>query len=100
MAFVVSLVIAILCDVDLRIGEGWARRVSERMLCGAVMAIAIFVFTHLIGIRSATEGQAPHWFPLAFSFSLGFASSLVAPHLYRQARSENIGFQDQAPALA
>jgi hypothetical protein len=90
MAFGVSLVIAVICDVDLKLGEGWARHVTEGMLCGAAMVVDIFICTQLLDIASATKGQAPYWFPFVFSFSLGFTSGFFAPSLYRRARGERI----------
>ena len=90
MAFVVSLTIGILCDVDLHLGDGWSRRVSEGLLCGLAMALAIYVVTEpqLLGIAPSTQGRAPVWFPLVFAFSLGFIWGFIAPHLYRNARRD------------
>ena len=89
MAFAISLSIAIISDTDLNFGGGWLRRVTEGMLCGAVMVVGIFICTHLLEITSATKGQAPSWFPFFFSFSLGFASGFFAPAIYRRARGED-----------
>ena len=88
MAFASSLSIAILCDVDLGLGRGLVRRVTEGLLCGVAMMIAIFICIHLLAIPPATKGQVPSWFPAVFSFSLGFASGFFAPYLYRRAREE------------
>jgi hypothetical protein len=88
MAFAISLSIAVICDIDLDFGGGWLRRITEGMLCGAVMVVGIFICTHLLEITPATKGQAPSWFPFFFSFSLGFVSGFVAPTIYRQARGE------------
>jgi len=86
--FAISLAIAIVCDVDLRMGRGWTLRLTEGMLCGAATLFALFICTHLLDIRSATAVQTPVWFPYIFSFSLGFVGGLVAPHLYRGYRGE------------
>jgi hypothetical protein len=88
MAFASCLTIAILCDVDLGLGRGWARRVTEGLLSGLAMVFAVFVCLHLLAIPSAMRGQAPTWFPAVFAFSLGFASGFFAPYLYRRARDE------------
>lgn len=88
MAIASSLSIAILCDVDLGLGRGLVRRVTEGLLCGVAMMIAIFICIHLLAIPPATKGQVPSWFPAVFSFSLGFASGFFAPYLYRRAREE------------
>jgi hypothetical protein len=84
--FTLCLAIAILCDVDLRLGSGWLRRISEGMLCGATMITTIFVCLQMLDISSATAGQTAAWFPFVFSFSIGFVCGFVAPHLYRQNR--------------
>ena len=86
--FTLSLVIAIICDIDLRLGYGWLRRVSEGMLCGATMAASIFVCLQLLDITSATKGNAGPWFPFVFSFSIGFVSGFFAPYLYRRTRND------------
>ncbi len=86
--FAISLAIAIICDVDLRMRRGWTLRLTEGMLCGAATLFALFICTHLLDIRSATAAQTPVWFPYIFSFSLGFVGGLVAPHLYRGYRGE------------
>ena len=56
MAFASCLSIAILCDVDLGLGQGWARRVTEVLLSSVAMIFAIFVCTHLLAIPSSHEG--------------------------------------------
>jgi hypothetical protein len=89
MAFAISLSIAIICDVDLGLREGWVRRMTEGLLCGVVMVASIFICTQLLDITPATKGQAPSWFPFAFSCSLGFASGFIVPAIYRQARRES-----------
>ncbi len=103
--FTLCLAIAILCDVDLGLGAGWLRRISEGMLCGATMLTTIFVCLQLLDIPSTTAGQTAAWFPFVFSFSIGFVCGLVAPHLYRRARSDQPSDMDavhpileQAPA--
>lgn len=59
----------------------------------------------LLDISSTTAGQTAAWFPFVFSFSIGFVCGLVAPHLYRRARSDQPSDMDavhpimeQAPA--
>jgi hypothetical protein len=86
--FALSLAVAILCDVDLHLGDGWFRRVSEGMLCGATMSISIFVCLQLLDIESATAGQTSTWFPFVFSFSIGFVAGFFGPCLYRRARMD------------
>ena len=86
--FTLSLAVGMLCDVDLRLGYGWLRRISEGMLCGTTMAVSIFVCLQLLDISSATAGQTWPWFPFIFSFSIGFVSGFVAPNLYRRARGD------------
>ena len=86
--FAISLSIAIICDIDLRLGHGWVRRITEGMLCGATMAASIFICIHLLDIPSATAPHTTPWFPFVFSFSLGFVSGFVAPYLYRRQRGE------------
>jgi hypothetical protein len=100
--FTLCLAIAILCDVDLRLGAGWLRRISEGMLCGATMVTTIFVCLRLLDIPSTTAGQTAAWFPFVFSFLIGFACGLVAPHVYRHARSDHPSDDDRRhrqPAL-
>jgi hypothetical protein len=80
MAFASSLSISILCDLDLaRLGRGWARRVSEGLLCGLAMVFAIFVCTHLLALPASTSTQVSPWFPPVFAFSLAFLSGLFGP---------------------
>jgi hypothetical protein len=86
--FAISLSIAIICDVDLRLGHGWVQRTMEGILCGAAMLVTLFICIHLLDIPSATAAQTPVWFPYVFSFSLGFVAGLVAPYLYRRDRGE------------
>jgi hypothetical protein len=84
MAAALALSISILCDVNFPLGSGWLRRISEGMMCGAVLAGAIFLCIHLLDLPSATQGQAPAWFPFVFSFVLGFVWGFIGPHIYRQ----------------
>jgi hypothetical protein len=88
MAFATSLVISILCDVDLGLGQGWARRFSEALLSGAASAVAMFVCVHLLDIAPSTAGHGPPWLPLLITFALGFGTGLFAPYFYRLARDE------------
>jgi hypothetical protein len=82
--FVICLTIAIICDIDLQLGHGWIRRISEGLLCGTAMSAGIFVCLRLLDIPSATAGQTSFWFPFAFAFLLGFVAGFVAPYLYRR----------------
>jgi hypothetical protein len=86
--FGLSLAVAIVCDIDLRLGHGQVRRITEGMICGATMVTGIFICIQLLDIPSATAAQTGEWFPFVFSFSLGFISGYVAPYLYRRARGE------------
>jgi tetrahydromethanopterin S-methyltransferase subunit E len=86
LAFATSLSIAILCDVDLRLGNGLVRRIVEGVLCAGALTFTMFICTQLLGLTPATKGQAPSWLPLVVSSSLGFVCGFVAPHLYRRAR--------------
>jgi hypothetical protein len=99
MSFATSLVISILCDVDLRLGLGWARRVTEGLLCALAMAVAIFICTHLLALSIPTGEQAPFWRPIIISSALGFGCGLFAPYIYRRARDEEPALQ-MAPSHA
>jgi len=88
MAFATSLIIAILCDVDFGLGQGWARRTAEGLLSGAASLIAMFICTHLLDLTPSTAGHGPAWLPIAIPFALGFGTGLFAPYLYRRARDE------------
>ena len=94
MAFATSLVISILCDVDLHLGHGWARRVSEGLLGAAAAGVAIFICTHLLFLTAAT-GRIWYWMPYVISAGLGFVSGFFAPELYRRTREE-----ERAPQMA
>jgi hypothetical protein len=87
MAFATSLVLSILCDVDLHLGQGWARRVSEGLLAAVAAAGSIYICTHLLLLTASTSRL---WFlmPYLISSSLGFVSGFFAPHFYRRARGE------------
>lgn len=98
MAFASSLSIAILCDVDLRMGRGLVRSVTEGMLCGFAMTVCIFICTHVLDIPAATEGQAPSWLPAVLSFFLGFASGFFVPYFYRRACDEEQEHKGLTPA--
>ena len=87
MAFSTSLVLSILCDVDLHLGHGWARRLSEGLLSAVVAAISIFICTRLL-LLSASTGRLWFWMPYVISSGLGFVSGFFAPHLYRRAIGE------------
>jgi len=93
--FTLSLAIAIVCDIDFRLGNGLLRRISEGMLCGATMASTIFVCLKLLDITSATAAQTWPWFPFIFSFSIGFVSGFFGPYLYRR----TCGVTEQPPNM-
>jgi hypothetical protein len=90
--FSISLAVSILCDVDLHLGRGWGLRISEGVLCGAAMAITLFVCVRLFGFDSPVEDRMSAWLARLFPFALGFVFGFIAPHLYRQHR-------DAAPQL-
>jgi hypothetical protein len=94
MAFATSLVLSILCDVDLHLGHGWARRLSEGLLSAAAAGVSIFICTHLLFL-TATTGRVWYWMPYLISAALGFVSGFFAPDLYRRTRDE-----ERAPQLA
>lgn len=87
LAFATSLVIAILCDVDLPLRNGLVRRFVDGLLCAAALTMGMLLCIHLLDLTPATEGQAASWLPLAISSSLGFLCGFIVPHLYRGARS-------------
>jgi hypothetical protein len=62
MAFSTSLVISILCDIDLRLGHGWARRVSEGLLSAVAAVMSIYICTQLLLIAASTARFAA-WMP-------------------------------------
>jgi hypothetical protein len=99
MAFATSLVISILCDVDLGLGQGWARRFSEALLSAAASAVAMFICVHLLDLTPSTAGQGSPWLPLLITFALGFGAGLFAPYFYRRARDEEPAAQ-MAPSHA
>jgi hypothetical protein len=80
MSFVLGLSIAVICDLDLRVANGWARRALEGMLCGAAMVVGIFICTHMADLRTTTLEHISLWFPFVFAFSLGFGSGFFAPY--------------------
>jgi hypothetical protein len=92
MAFSTSLVLSILCDVDLHLGQGWARRVSEGLLGAVGAAISIYICTHLLFLTAST-GRVWVWMPYVVSSGLGFISGFFAPYLYRRARGEESAAQ-------
>jgi hypothetical protein len=87
MAFATSLALSILCDVDLRLGEGWARRVSEGLLSAVAAALSIYICTHLLFLP-ASSARVWLWMPYVISSGLGFVSGFFGPYLYRRARDE------------
>ena len=94
MAFSASLVISILCDVDLGLGQGWARRMSEGLLSAVAAAVSIYICTHLLFLTASTA-RVWFWMPYIVSSGLGFGSGFFAPYLYRRARDE-----EHTPQLA
>ncbi|RBP15467.1 hypothetical protein DFR50_10823 [Roseiarcus fermentans] len=100
LAFATSLSIAVLCDLDLRLGQGWARRLADGVLCAVVMSFAMFICVQLLALTPATEGRAPPWLPLAVSSSLGFLCGFIVPDLYRRARKEESPIRMISPQLA
>jgi hypothetical protein len=98
MAFATSLVLSILCDVDLHLGHGWARRVSEGLLSAVAAAVSIYICTHLLFLTAASA-LAWFWMPYIISSGLGFVSGFFAPYLYRRARDEEPAAQ-MAPSHA
>ena len=98
MAFATSLTLSILCDVDLRLGYGWARRVSEGLLSALVAAVSVYICIHLL-LLTASAAQVWVWMPYIISSGLGFASGFFAPYLYRRARDEEPAAQ-MAPSHA
>jgi hypothetical protein len=99
LAFATCLSIAILCDIDLGFGLGWGRRVMEGVICAAALTIGVFICIHILSLTPATEGRAPDWLPIVVSSGLGFVCGLIGPHLYRQARNEEL-VNEMAPAQA
>ena len=97
-SFVTCLAVAILCDVDLHLGQGLRRRFNEGLICGMSMVITMFVCTRLLSIQSATASQTNAWFPFVLSFLLGLVSGFFAPYLYRKARGEE--GRTQLPIMA
>jgi hypothetical protein len=87
MAFSTSLVLSILCDVDLKLGHGWARRTSEGLLGAVAAAVSIYICTHLLSLTAST-GRVWFLMPYVISSGLGVVSGFFAPHLYRRARGE------------
>jgi hypothetical protein len=85
MSFVSCFSIAVLCDVDLGVAQGWARRFTEGLLCGGAMIFAFFICTHLLDIPSGMKGEVPLWLPPVCAFSLGFTSGFFVPYVYRRA---------------
>ena len=87
--FAISLAIAIICDVDLRLGRGWnlppdGRNALRRR--DVVYPLHLHASArHTLRDGSPDAGLVPR---NIFSFSLGFVGGLVAPHLYRGYRGE------------
>jgi hypothetical protein len=87
MAFSTSLSISTLCDVELHLGYGWARRVLEGLLSALAAAFSLYVCNHLLFL-AASSAQVWLWMPYVLSSALGFVSGFFAPYLYRRARDE------------
>ena len=92
MAFSTSLVLSILCDVDLHLGQGWARRMSEGLLGAVAGAVSIYICTRLLFLAASSD-RVWIWMPYVISSGLGFVSGFFAPHLYRRARGEEAAAQ-------
>jgi hypothetical protein len=88
MALATSLVISILCDVDLHLGYGWTRRITEGLLCAVAMAVSVFICIHLLDLTPSTGGPSSPLKPYIISSALGFVSGFFAPYFYRRARDE------------
>jgi hypothetical protein len=88
MALATSLVISILCDVDLHLGYGWTRRITEGLLCAVAMAVSVFICIHLLDLTPSTGGPSSPLRPYIISSALGFVSGFFAPYFYRRARDE------------
>jgi hypothetical protein len=87
MAFATSLVISILCDADLHLGQGMARRMSEGLISAVAAAVSIYICIHLLSLPSAASQV---WSPMPYvvSSGLGFVSGFFGPYFYRRARDE------------
>ena len=89
MAFVISLSIAALCDVNLHLADDRVRRLTEGMLCATASVTGMFICTQLLNMTPATVERAPSWYPFVFSFVLGLAIGCVGPHIYRRSRGKS-----------
>jgi hypothetical protein len=76
MAFVISLSIAALCDVNLHLVHDLVRRLTEGMLCATASVIGMFICTQLLNMTPATAELAPPGIRSCFPSSL--ASQSVA----------------------
>ncbi|HXE23692.1 MAG TPA: hypothetical protein VN637_02255, partial [Roseiarcus sp.] len=87
MAFATSLALSVLCDVDLHLGHGWARRVSEGLLSAVAASVSIYVCIRLLSLPSSADQV---WSPLPYLISagLGFVGGFFGPYFYRRARDE------------
>ncbi len=83
-----SLVISILCDVDLHLGHGWTRRITEGLLGAVAMAVSVFICIHLLDLTASTGGPSTPLRPYIISSALGFVGGFFAPYFYRRARDE------------
>jgi hypothetical protein len=87
MAFATSFALSVLCDVDLHLGHGWARRVSEGLLSAVAASVSIYVCIRLLSLPSSADQV---WSPLPYLISagLGFVGGFFGPYFYRRARDE------------
>ena len=87
MAFATSFALSVLCDVDLHLGHGWARRVSEGLLSAVAASVSIYVCIRLLSLHSSADQV---WSPLPYLISagLGFVGGFFGPYFYRRARDE------------
>ena len=87
MAFATSLITSILCDVDLHLGHGLARRLSEGLISAAAAVVSIAICIRLLSLASTTA-QVWSLLPYVVSSGLGFAGGFFAPCFYRRALDE------------
>jgi hypothetical protein len=83
-SFMLCLAVAILCDVDFRLGTGPARRWKEALICSGTMLVSVVACLRLAHL------PAPTSFPYIVSSLLGLVTGYFAPYLYRRARKEEV----------
>jgi len=98
--FVICVSIAMLCDLNLPLGNGWIRRMLEGAVCGGAMVVAIIICFHQLDLSSPAASHVPPWVRYALPFSVGFLLGAVAPYQYRLHRREiEEGRQTPSPVL-